>query len=159
MTYPLAQGHDVSGREKPKVVRPFADNAGNWPAGSIFSSVNDLSRFVIAFMNDGKVEGKQGLPASLIKQLSSPHADVPGSENKYGYGLMLGRNRGVRIVEHGGARSGFGSLIRMAPDHRFAVITLVNRTGGKGKYPLSFVIGFGVRKAMTNHKWKMENEK
>src|SRR5215468_3908962 len=85
MTWPLAQGHDVSGRDKPRVVRPFADNAGNWPAGSIFSSVNDLSRFVIAFMNGGQIEGKQVLSPSLIKQLSSPHADVPGSEGKYGY--------------------------------------------------------------------------
>ncbi len=130
MTWPLAQGHDVSGRDKPKVVRPFADNAGNWPAGSIFSSVNDLSRFVIAFMNGGRIDGKQVLSPSLIKQLSSPHADQPGSEWKYGYGLGIGKNRGVRIVEHGGARSGYGSLIKMAPDHRFALIILVNRSGG-----------------------------
>jgi len=130
MTWPLAQGHDVSGREKPKVVRPFADNAGNWPAGSIFSSVNDLSRFVVAFMNGGQIEGKQVLSPSLIKQLSSPHADQPGSEWKYGYGLGLGKNRGMRMVEHNGSRSGYGSLIRMVPDHRFAVIILVNRSGG-----------------------------
>jgi CubicO group peptidase (beta-lactamase class C family) len=130
MTWPLAQGHDVSGRDKPRVVRPFADNAGNWPAGSIFSSVNDLSRFVIAFMNGGQIEGKQVLSPSLIKQLSSPHADEPGSDWKYGYGLGIIKNRGVRMLEHGGARSGFGSLIRMAPDHRFAVIILVNRSGG-----------------------------
>jgi CubicO group peptidase (beta-lactamase class C family) len=130
MTWPLAQGHDVSGRDKPRVVRPFADNAGNWPAGSIFSSVNDLSRFVIAFMNGGQIEGKQVLSPSLIERLSSPHADQPGSEWKYGYGLGLGKNRGVRMVEHGGARSGYGSLISMAPDHHFAVIILVNRSGG-----------------------------
>lgn len=130
MTWPLAQGHDVSGRDKPRVVRPFADNAGNWPAGSMFSSVDDLSRFVIAFMNGGQIEGKQVLSPSLIKKLSSPHADQPGSEWKYGYGLGIGKNRGVRTVEHGGARSGYGSLIKMAPDHHFAVIILVNRTGG-----------------------------
>jgi CubicO group peptidase (beta-lactamase class C family) len=130
MTWPLAQGHDVSGSDKPRVVRPFADNVGNWPAGSIFSSVNDLSRFVIVFMNGGQVEGKQVLSPSLIKQLSSLQADQPGSEWKYGYGLALGKNRGVRMVGHDGARSGYGSLIRMAPDHHFAVIILVNRTGG-----------------------------
>jgi CubicO group peptidase (beta-lactamase class C family) len=130
MTWPLAQGHDVSGREKPKVIRPMADNVGNWPAGSIFSSVNDLSRFVIAFMNGGQIEGKQVLSPPLIKQLSSPQADQPGSEWKYGYGLAIGKNRGVRMVEHSGGRSGYGSLIRMAPDHRFAVIILVNRSGG-----------------------------
>jgi len=47
------------------------------------------------------------------------------------YGLGISKNRGVRIVEHAGARSGFGSLIRMAPDYRFAVIILVNRSDGR----------------------------
>ena len=130
MTFPLSQGHERNGKEKPKVIRPFADNTGNWPAGSMFSSVNDLARFVIAFMNNGKLEGKQVLSPSLIAQLSTPHAEVPGSDGKYGFGLSVGTFRGVRLVQHGGSRSGFGSLIRMAPDQRFAVIILINRTGG-----------------------------
>jgi CubicO group peptidase (beta-lactamase class C family) len=129
MTFPLALGHDVSGNEKPRVVRPMADNAGNWPAGSMFSSVNDLSRWVIAFMNGGKLEGKQVLSPSLIAALSTPHADIPGSEDKYGYGLVVGKERGVRVVQHGGSRSGYGSIIIMAPDQRVAIIILANKSG------------------------------
>ena len=58
MTYPLAQGHDVVDK-KPNVVRPFANNAASWPAGSIFSSALDLSRFVIAFVSGGAINGTQ----------------------------------------------------------------------------------------------------
>jgi len=130
MTFPLSQGHERAGKEKPKVIRPFADNTGNWPAGSMFSSVNDLARFVIAFMNNGKLEGKPVLSPSLIAELSKPRAEVPGSDSKYGFGLSIGPLRGVHVVQHAGSRSGFGSLIRMAPEHRFAVIILINRTGG-----------------------------
>ncbi len=130
MTYPLALGHDVTGNEKPRVVRPMADNAGNWPAGSMFSSVFDLSRWVIAFMNGGKLEGQQVLSPSLIAALSTPHADIPGSEDKYGYGLTIGKERGVRVFQHGGSRSGYGSLIVMAPDQRIGIIILVNKSGG-----------------------------
>src|SRR5262245_8818094 len=54
-----------------------------------------------------------------------------GGTNMFRYGLGISKNRGVRIVEHAGARSGFGSLIRMAPDYRFAVIILVNRSDGR----------------------------
>ncbi len=79
MTWPLSQGHDSSDGAKPRVIRPFADNAGNWPAGSMFSSVNDLSRFVIAFMNSGQIDGKQVVSKSLIKELSTAHASIPGS--------------------------------------------------------------------------------
>jgi CubicO group peptidase (beta-lactamase class C family) len=130
MTFPLSQGHEGTGKEKPKVIRPFADNTGNWPAGSMFSSVNDLARFVIAFMNNGMLEGKQVLSQSLIAELSTPRTEVPGTDSKYGFGLSIGPLRGVHLLQHGGSRSGFGSLIRMAPEQRIAVIVLINRTGG-----------------------------
>jgi CubicO group peptidase (beta-lactamase class C family) len=96
----------------------------------MFSSVNDLARFVIAFMNNGMLEGKQVLSRSLIAELSTPRTEVPGTDSKYGFGLSIGPVRGVHLLQHGGSRSGFGSLIRMAPEQRVAVIVLINRTGG-----------------------------
>jgi CubicO group peptidase (beta-lactamase class C family) len=130
MTYPLAQGHNAAGKSTPTVVRPFADNAASWPAGSMFTNVLDLSRFIIAFINGGKLEGKQVLSTSVIAKLQAPHVSIPSDPNaKYGYGLMISNYRGVRVVEHGGSRSGYGSVIKMAPEHRFAVIVLGNRTG------------------------------
>ena len=127
MTYPLAQGHEGA---PAKIIRPAADNAGNWPAGSIFSSVNDLSRWVIALLNEGKLDGQQVLAPGLLTQLAAPHAAVPGSEMHYGYGLMSGSERGVKLIQHSGSRSGYGSQITLAPEQRTAVILLLNRTGG-----------------------------
>jgi CubicO group peptidase (beta-lactamase class C family) len=128
MTFPLAQGHNISGG-KPVVIRPMADNSASWPAGSIFSSVADLSRFVIAFVNGGKLDGKQILSASVIAKLSAPQVKLPGSDSHYGYGLAIREHRGVRIIQHGGSRSGYGSIITMSPEHRFGVIALANRSG------------------------------
>ncbi len=128
MTWPLAQGHEI--REgNPSVIRPVADNASGWPAGSIFSSALELSGFVIAFMNDGRLDGQQVLPPKLIAIMSTPHSEIPGGDNKYGYGLQLSISRGVHWVEHGGSRAGYGSTIRMAPERKFAVIIVANRTG------------------------------
>ena len=130
MTYPLAQGHNASSTSAPVIVRPFADNSASWPAGSMFTNVLDLSRFIIAFLNGGKLEGKQVLSPSVIAKLSTPQVSVPSDPNaKYAYGLMISDYRGVRVVEHGGSRSGYGSVIKMVPEHRFAVIVLGNRTG------------------------------
>ena len=126
MTYPLAQGHS-NNRE---VIRPAADNAATWPAGSVFSSVRDLSRFVIALLNEGRLEGKQLLPAAVVKRITTGYVDYPGRQPaKYGYGLTIGTFRGSRVIEHGGSRSGYGSLIRMLPDQKAAVIVLANRNG------------------------------
>lgn len=129
MTWPLAQGHEVSAG-KPRVVRPAADNAANWPAGSMFSSVEDLARWVRAFLNEGRLDGRQVLSPSLIKTLATPYVDVPGASNpKYGYGLTIVTRRGVRFVEHGGSRAGYGSFISMAPAERVGIVVVANRTG------------------------------
>lgn len=131
MTYPLSQGHQVLSDGKPTVVRPFTDDAGYWPAGFVFSSVNDLSRFAIAFMNGGKMEAKQVLTPTVITKLSTRYTPVYGYPDAryYGYGLMVHDYRGVRVVEHSGSIQGFGCLLKMAPDQRVAVIILANRTG------------------------------
>ncbi len=126
MTYQLAQGHS-NNRE---IIRPAADNAASWPAGSVFSNVKDLSRFVIAVLNDGRLDGRQALPAGVVKRMTTGYVDYPGREPaKYGYGLTIRMFRGVRMFEHGGSRSGYGSLIRMLPDQKVGVIVLANRNG------------------------------
>jgi CubicO group peptidase (beta-lactamase class C family) len=128
MTWPLAQGHEIRDGH-PAVIRPAADNASGWPAGSMFSSALELSRFVIAFMNDGRLDGQQVLPPKVIAGISSPHAEIPGGDQHYGYGLQLSTSRGMHWVEHGGSRAGYGSTIRMAPERKFAVIIVANRSG------------------------------
>jgi CubicO group peptidase (beta-lactamase class C family) len=129
MTHPLALGHNVQDG-KPFVIRPFFNNVAMWPAGSIFSSVNDLSRFVIALMSGGRLDGAQVLPASLFKSLSGEYVSMPGEPSvHYGYGVLNFKQRGVRLVMHGGFSRGYGSMIQMAPEHGFAVIVLANRSG------------------------------
>jgi CubicO group peptidase (beta-lactamase class C family) len=131
MTWPLAQGHTSAGGAAPTVVRPFADNAGYWPAGFMFSSAVELARFTIAFMNDGIIEGRAVLKPSEIATLSTGYADVPSSAEhaRYCYGLTTSMHRGARLVEHGGSIDGFGASVRMLPDRKAAVVILVNRSG------------------------------
>jgi CubicO group peptidase (beta-lactamase class C family) len=129
ITFPFSEGHDAYGNASLKVVRPIADDAASWPSGSMFSSVLDLSRFAIAFMNGGKIDGRQILEPSLIAKISTPYIDIPGTSRKYGYGLIISDYRGVHVLRHGGTRLGYGSLLLMALEHRFAVISLANRSG------------------------------
>ena len=128
MTYPMAQGHDlVNG--KAQIIRPTANNTASWPAGSIFSSVIDLSRWITAFLEGGMLEDRQALPSTVFSRLATPHAAIPGSSDKYGYGVALVDWRGLPVVQHGGSRSGYGSVIRMVPSRRFGVVVLANRSG------------------------------
>jgi CubicO group peptidase (beta-lactamase class C family) len=129
MTHPLSQGHTCLPQTTPAIVRPFTDHAAYWPAGFLFSSVNDLARFAIAFMNDGQLENKQALSQSVIRKLSTPvasvHSDRSG-KGQYGYGLFITEYRGTRLLQHGGTIRGFICSFTMVPQHRVAVITIAN---------------------------------
>ncbi len=129
MTYPLAVGHALQAG-KPEVIRPAFNNVAMWPAGSIFSSVNDLSRFVTAFLANGKLDGKTALPPAVFAALPGKHIAMPGDPASfYGYGLLNFEQRGIRLWMHGGFSRGYGSMIQMAPEHGFAVIVLTNKSG------------------------------
>jgi CubicO group peptidase (beta-lactamase class C family) len=75
------------------------------------------------------IEGKRALDPKVIALLSTPHARLPGADGSYGYGLNIAEHRGIRVLEHGGSRTGYGSSIRMAPEQRAAVIVVTNRSG------------------------------
>jgi CubicO group peptidase (beta-lactamase class C family) len=122
ITYPLAQGHN---REM-QIIRPAADYAGAWPAGSLFSNVEDLSRWMIAFLNGGMLEGKQALSPAIIAKLSAPYIACAGKEGRqYGYGLEIQDG----MLEHEGNRDGYGTVIRMYPERKLGIVILGNRTG------------------------------
>jgi CubicO group peptidase (beta-lactamase class C family) len=131
MTYPLAQGHEVRRPgENPTIVRPAADDSSQWPAGSVFTSIEEWSRFVIALLEGGRVDGAQVLPPKLVDLLTQRHqpsVEAPGSH--YGYGILVGRDRGLTFWQHGGSRAGYGSLLIMAPERRTAVFAICNRSG------------------------------
>ncbi len=144
MTYPLAVGHRVRRAESPTVVRPLANDARLWPAGTMYSSVNELARFAVAFLNDGKLEGKQILSASVIHEMQKPRAEVPSSLDHYGYGLFMNTYRGFKQVWHDGSMTGYVGAMRMIPEQRFAVIVLANRDGANLKKTIEKALELGL---------------
>jgi CubicO group peptidase (beta-lactamase class C family) len=128
MTFPLAVGHIAKLGEKPFVVRPLPQDARLYPAGTMYSNLNDLARFAVAFLNNGKIEGKQIISHSVIEQMSKPRARQLSAtdDTSYGYGLFMNTNRGVRRVWHDGSMTGYTASLLFVPEQRFAVIILSN---------------------------------
>ena len=128
MTYPFSQGYRSFSGEKLAQVRPFALDAFGWPSGSMFSNVNELARFTVAFMNGGKIEDKQVLSSSVIDALSTPVINVPGlNDQKSTYGLLAEDYRGIRVLSISGSWAGYTEQMWMAPKQRFAFIVMANR--------------------------------
>jgi len=128
MTYPLAVGHRTKAGEKAAVVRPLPNDARLYPAGTMYSNLNDMARFAIAFLNAGKLEGKQVISPAVIEQMSTPHArqlSAPDEVN-YGYGMFIKNYRSVRQLWHEGGMTGYTASMLFVPERHFAVIILSN---------------------------------
>ncbi|HEY2845055.1 MAG TPA: serine hydrolase domain-containing protein [Bryobacteraceae bacterium] len=108
MTYPLAVGHTADG----KISRPMEGTA-------LFSSAQDLGRFLIAYLNEGKLGDQQVLAPAVVTALSSDT----------GYGLDADAARGVRLIRQTSAAPGYTGAILMAPEFHTGVVVLTNRDG------------------------------
>jgi CubicO group peptidase (beta-lactamase class C family) len=104
-------------------------------AGSISSSVNDLSHWVIMQLDKGKYEGKQVVPASAIDQTRLAHSIIGNNPNPlfnkahfslYGLGWGLEEYEGRLIVSHTGGVNGFVTSVTLLPEEKLGIVVLTN---------------------------------
>jgi CubicO group peptidase (beta-lactamase class C family) len=113
----------------------YTQNQGLGPAGSIVSSINDLSHWVIAQINGGMYRGNQVIPAKIIKETMKPaipYSSVPDRyfENlnaMYGMGRATSSYKGHYLAQHGGSIGGIYSNISIMPADSIGVIVFTNR--------------------------------
>ncbi|HVM88228.1 MAG TPA: serine hydrolase [Puia sp.] len=107
------------------------------PAGSINSTVNDMAKWVITWINNGKFEGKEIIPAAHRNEAISSQmvigGGLPDKDNpdiyfaNYGFGWMLASYRGHYRVEHGGNIDGFSASTCFFPSDSVGIIVLTNQ--------------------------------
>jgi len=152
-TWPMSQTHAGPPGEPPAVLRPMGVQAP-WPVGGMFSSMADLVRFAAAFMNAGRLDGHEVMPPAVLRRMTTPHVAVHSQVEggRYGYGLIMVEDRGVRLVQHGGTLGGSATDFVMAPDRRVAVIVFANRTSHLTKTvnrALEVALGLPPKRAAT----------
>ena len=111
------------------------------PAGSISSSANDMSKWVMAQLNNGKLNDKEIIPASAIAQTWNPESILgnggsmfnTGHFSLYGLGWFLEEYNGKKIVSHTGGVNGFVTSVTMIPEEKLGIIVLTN-TDANGFY-------------------------
>jgi CubicO group peptidase (beta-lactamase class C family) len=133
-----ALGYELTDDDEIKKL-DYYDIAGMSPAGSINSSVNEMSNWLITWINNGKFEEKEILPENYVSEAISSHMVVgggaPGKEYpdlhiaNYGYGWFLSSYRGHYRVEHGGNIDGFSANACFYPSDSIGIIVLTNQDG------------------------------
>ncbi|HTE55138.1 MAG TPA: serine hydrolase domain-containing protein [Kofleriaceae bacterium] len=99
------------------------------PAGAAWSTVRDLSRFVMLELARGTLPGGKRLVSEenlLLRR--QPQVKVT-DDLSYGLGLFVEKDREVAVVGHGGNTFGFTSDLFFLPDHDIGVVVLTNAGG------------------------------
>lgn len=124
--------HTVVMGELKKIPYGNIDNLA--PAGSISSSVNDMSKWVMMQLGNGKLDGKEIIPAMAIAQTRVPHSILGNGGhmfNKahfalYGLGWFMEEYAGRKIVAHTGGVNGFVTSVCLVPEEKLGIIVLTN---------------------------------
>jgi CubicO group peptidase (beta-lactamase class C family) len=122
-----------------------ADDVG--PAGSINSNLDDMTQYLLMYLNGGRHGDTQVISQSDIRQMTSPHMIIPTTGidpelgfNHYGMGLFVTTYRGHTIVHHGGNLDGFSLLLSFLPDDKAGVVILTNMDGTSLREVLTYHI-------------------
>lgn len=96
---------------------------GMAPAGSMYSSVLDLSKFAACLMADGRGLLK---PESLAEMLR-PQFAKPDETTGFGIGFVLGDLDGKKRIGHGGAIYGFATELAVLPSEKLGMVVVTSR--------------------------------
>jgi CubicO group peptidase (beta-lactamase class C family)/D-alanyl-D-alanine dipeptidase len=98
---------------------------GVGPAGSLYTSVLDLSRFISVLLAGGVLpNGNRLLRRTTLDTMWAPQYAEAGATRGFGIGFGLGNLDGHRTVGHGGAIYGFATTLQALPDDSLGVVVV-----------------------------------
>ena len=107
------------------------------PAGSVNSSVNEMSRWLLFNLRGGRVGDRQLIHAATLNDLQSPHMTTGEtlqrpeiSQAIYGMGWRIDTYRGHRRIGHGGGIDGFITSVMLFPDDNLGLVAFNNGQSG-----------------------------
>ncbi len=103
--------------------RHSADMLTAWGSSSIYTTVEDLARWVIAF--------RTGLDEKnpVYERMLETDTLNNGGKNNYAYGNSIQNDQGLRNINHTGGWASFATVISTYPSENLSIILLSNNGG------------------------------
>jgi hypothetical protein len=99
---------------------------GMIPAGALYSSVEDMAKFIQFHLNYGVVGNKKILEKKYLEEMYSVPFPVKGQIEGYALGIDKDKNNGSYYLAHSGGGLGFTSIMRWCPDIGIGMVLLTN---------------------------------
>jgi CubicO group peptidase (beta-lactamase class C family) len=106
------------------VVPHYPYNRAHAPSSTLHSSAADMSRWMLAMLNDGELDGRRILRKASRDEMWKP--TVEAREGRIGLAWLSMAVEGEDLVWHGGADAGFRARLMLIPARRSGVIVLAN---------------------------------
>ena len=94
---------------------------GMIPAGSLYSSVTDLAKFLNMIFSDGSLNGERFVNPNTLKEMFTPQF-TDSAESGYGIGFRVSKHNGYKMISHGGAIYGYSTQLSALPESKIGVI-------------------------------------
>jgi CubicO group peptidase (beta-lactamase class C family) len=98
------------------------------PAGALSASVEDLSQYAIAHLNEGRYQDKSIVSPQGMAELHAP-AISQGGEGYYAMGWNVGNADGISYLVHAGDAGRNHAIVILMPDRNSGLILLSNASG------------------------------
>ncbi len=127
-----AIGYDFVGADSPEATTdgmspsPHWDEQGFRPGGGMYSTVEDIAKFIAMQFRDAPVGGNQVLGGSTLREMHMPANVMPDFEMGFGIGWGIRRVSGLKVIGHSGGLPGYTTNITLVPALKLAVIVFTN---------------------------------
>jgi CubicO group peptidase (beta-lactamase class C family) len=107
------------------VSKIFPYNRAHAPSSTLYSNIEDMSRWAIANLNHGELDGKRVLKQETAELMWKPVVNA-SAKAKVGISWFLMEDEGRHFVLHSGGDVGFESLLVLDPGDSIAVVAMSN---------------------------------
>lgn len=143
---PLGMQHSTFRQPLPDNLKPLMSEGYNkasqpaksfefvqaWPAGSLSTTAEDMSHYMIAHLQDGEYNGARILKPETARLMHSRAFGLVPALNGMDYGFYEESRNGHRILGHGGDSQWFHSDMHLMPDDHIGFFISYNSAGKPG---------------------------